>query len=40
MDGPQRSIEGLTFPDRPGAVPEPVGLASHLIPEVRKCIGE
>jgi len=33
------SIVRLTFTDRPGAVPEAVGLASHLIPEVRKCIG-
>jgi EpsI family protein len=34
------SIVRLTFTDRPGAIPEAVGLASHLIPEVRKCIGE
>jgi EpsI family protein len=41
MDGATAgSIVRLTFPDRPGAVPEAVGLASHLIPEVRKCIGE
>lgn len=33
------SIVRLTFRDRPGAIPEAVGLASHLIPEVRKCIG-
>jgi len=33
------SIVRLTFSDRPGAIPEAVGLASHLIPEVRKCIG-
>jgi EpsI family protein len=33
------SIVRLTFTDRPGAIPEAVGLASQLIPEVRKCIG-
>ena len=33
------SIVRLTFTDRPGALPEAVGLASHLIPEVRKCLG-
>jgi EpsI family protein len=33
------SIVRLTFTDRPGALPEAVRLASHLIPEVRKCIG-
>ena len=33
------SIVRLTFRDRPGAIPEAVGFASRLIPEVRKCIG-
>jgi hypothetical protein len=33
------SIVRLTFPDRPGAIPEAVELASQLIPEVRKCLG-
>ncbi len=33
------SIVRLTFADRPGAIPEAVGLAAHLIPEVRKCFG-
>ncbi len=32
------SIVRLTFNDRPGAIPEAVELASHLIPEVRKCL--
>lgn len=40
MDGATAgSIVRLTFADRPGAVQEAVGLASHLIPEVKKCIG-
>lgn len=40
MDGDTAgSIVRLTFIDRPGAIPEAVGLASQLIPEVRKCIG-
>jgi len=33
------SIVRLTFSDRTGSIPEAVELASHLIPEVRKCIG-
>jgi len=33
------SIVRLTFPDRPGAIPEALGLASHIIPEVRTCFG-
>ena len=33
------SIVRLTFTDRPGAIPEALGLASHIIPEVRTCFG-
>jgi EpsI family protein len=33
------SIVRLTFTDRPGAIPEAVGLASQIIPEVRNCFG-
>lgn len=32
------SIVRLTFSDRPGAIPEAVAFASHLIPEVRNCL--
>ena len=33
------SIVRLTFSDRPGAIPEALDLASHIIPEVRTCFG-
>ncbi len=33
------SIVRLTFPDRPGAIPEAVALAARIIPEVQKCFG-
>ena len=33
------SIVRLTFNDRPGAVPEALSLASHIIPEVGNCFG-
>jgi len=33
------SIVRLTFHDRPGAMPEALNLASHIIPEVRTCFG-
>lgn len=33
------SIVRLTFYDRPGAIPQAVDLAEHIIPEMRKCIG-
>ncbi len=33
------SIVRLTFENRVGAIPEAVGLASHIIPEVRTCFG-
>jgi EpsI family protein len=33
------SIVRLTFQDRPDAIPDAVGFASRVIPEVRKCFG-
>lgn len=34
------SIVRLTFGDRPGAIPEAVGFASRVIPEVKNCFGD